>query len=45
LRSGNVLIGGYGNAPVDDGIDVGIGQFLPRVGFAYRDAIEECQPS
>ena len=36
LNSGNVLIGGYGNIPRDDGIDVGIGQFLPRIGVAYR---------
>jgi len=36
LNTGNVLIGGYGNVPVDDGIDVGHGQFLPRLGFAYR---------
>ena len=33
----NVLIGG-GNSgiPVDDGVDVGHGLFLPRLGFAYR---------
>jgi hypothetical protein len=36
LQTGNVLIGGYGNIPRDDGVDVGSGQFLPRVGFAYR---------
>ena len=36
LKTGNVLIGGYGNIPRDDGVDVGSGQFLPRVGFAYR---------
>ncbi|HMK28532.1 MAG TPA: TonB-dependent receptor [Terriglobales bacterium] len=34
--TGNVLIGGYGNVPQDDGIDVGHGQLLPRVGAAYR---------
>ena len=36
LATGNVELGGYGSTPVDDGIDTGIGQFLPRVGFAYR---------
>ncbi|MBW4040179.1 MAG: TonB-dependent receptor [Acidobacteria bacterium] len=36
LATGRVLIGGYGNVPVNDGIDVGFGQFLPRVGAAYR---------
>jgi hypothetical protein len=36
LKTGNVLIGGFGNIPRDDGVDVGSGQFLPRVGFAYR---------
>ena len=36
LNTGNVLIGGYGNVPKDDGIDVGHGLFLPRVGIAYR---------
>lgn len=35
-NDGNVYIGGYGNVPVDDGIDTGNGQFLPRVGLAYR---------
>jgi len=34
--TGNVLIGGYGNVPVNDGINVGHGQFLPRLGLAYR---------
>jgi hypothetical protein len=33
---GNVYIGGYGNIPKDDGIDTGHGQFLPRIGAAYR---------
>ncbi|HWR13386.1 MAG TPA: TonB-dependent receptor [Terriglobales bacterium] len=33
---GNVYIGGYGNVPKNDGIDVGNGQFLPRIGLAYR---------
>ncbi|HKW16919.1 MAG TPA: TonB-dependent receptor [Terriglobales bacterium] len=36
LTTGNVLIGGNGNIARDDGIDVGTGQFLPRVGAAYR---------
>jgi hypothetical protein len=36
LQTGNVLVGGYGNIPVDDGIDTGHGEFLPRVGVAYR---------
>jgi hypothetical protein len=35
-NTGNVLIGGYGNIPRDDFIDVGSGQFLPRLGAAYR---------
>ncbi len=35
LATGQVLIGGLGNVPKNDGIDVGIGQFLPRVGIAY----------
>lgn len=36
--NGAVLIGGYGSVPVNDGVDVGSGQFLPRVGVAYRIA-------
>lgn len=36
LNTGNVIIGGLNNVPLNDGIDVGSGQFLPRVGFAYR---------
>lgn len=36
LATGNVLVGGYGNIPQDDGIDTGHGQFLPRAGLAYR---------
>lgn len=33
----NVLVGG-GNSgvPIDDGVDVGNGMFLPRIGIAYR---------
>jgi hypothetical protein len=34
--TGNVLIGGNGSTPLDDGVDVGLGQFLPRVGVAYK---------
>ena len=34
--TGNVLIGGNGSTPLDDGVDVGHGQFVPRVGIAYR---------
>jgi outer membrane receptor protein involved in Fe transport len=36
LNSGDVKIGGYGGVPVGDGVDAGSGQFLPRVGVAYR---------
>ncbi len=36
LSTGNVLIGGYGSVPQNDGIDVGHGEFLPRVGASYR---------
>lgn len=35
-RTGNVRIGGYGNTPLDDGVFVGLGQLLPRVGLAYK---------
>jgi len=31
-----VLIGGYGGVPMDDGVNVGHGSFLPRFGLAYR---------
>lgn len=31
-----VLIGGYGNVPVNDGVQVGPGEFLPRLGIAYK---------
>jgi hypothetical protein len=31
-----VLIGGYGSVPENDGVNVGVGEFLPRVGLAYR---------
>ncbi len=36
LQTGNVALGGYGSTPVGDGMDAGNGQFLPRVGLAYR---------
>jgi len=32
----NVLIGGHGGVPLDDGVKVGIGEFLPRLGVAWR---------
>jgi hypothetical protein len=31
-----VLIGGLGSTPRDTGVDVGFGQFAPRLGIAYR---------
>jgi hypothetical protein len=34
--NGNVYIGGEGSVPIDSTMNVGNGQFLPRVGFAYR---------
>ena len=34
--TGNVYIGGHGNVPLDDGVDVGHGQLVPRLGIAYR---------
>ena len=34
--TGNVLIGGNGSVPLDDGVKVGAGSFLPRLGLAYR---------
>ena len=33
---GNVYTGGVGSVPVDTGASAGHGQFLPRVGLAYR---------
>jgi hypothetical protein len=33
---GNVYIGGFGNVAQNDGVAVGPGQFLPRLGAAYR---------
>src|SRR5207302_581058 len=32
----NVLVGGSSGIPIDDGVDVGHGLFLPRLGIAYR---------
>jgi hypothetical protein len=34
--TGNVLICGAGSVPLDCGVDVGHGQFVPRLGIAYR---------
>jgi hypothetical protein len=31
-----VFIGGYGETPKGDGMKVGIGEFLPRLGIAYK---------
>jgi hypothetical protein len=31
----NVVIGGYGSIPKNDGINIGAGLFLPRIGVAY----------
>ena len=31
-----VLVGGYGSVPENDGVQVGPGEFLPRIGIAYR---------
>jgi hypothetical protein len=36
LNTGNVILGGYGGVPENDGVDTGNGQFLPRLGAAYR---------
>jgi hypothetical protein len=36
IQTNQVLIGGYGSTPLDDGVNVGHGQFLPRGGIAYR---------
>jgi hypothetical protein len=33
---GNVYIGGIGNVPADTGASSGPGEFLPRLGIAYR---------
>ena len=33
---GNVYIGGYGSVPINSGVDTHSGQFLPRLGIAYR---------
>ncbi len=34
--TGNVYIGGIGSVPDDDGVSVGHGMFVPRLGLAYR---------
>jgi hypothetical protein len=34
--NGNVYIGGVGTVPVNTYADTGYGQFLPRIGIAYR---------
>jgi hypothetical protein len=34
--TGNIFIGGHGSVPMNDGVDTGHGQFLPRFGLAYR---------
>lgn len=36
INTMKVLVGGHGDVPVNDGVKTGHGQFLPRVGFAYR---------
>jgi hypothetical protein len=36
LATGNVVLGGDGGVPRDDRMQVGHGQFLPRLGMAYR---------
>jgi len=35
-KTGNVLVCGNGSVPLDCGVDVGHGQFVPRFGLAYR---------
>ena len=35
LQTGQVALGGYGSVPRNDGIDTGVGNFLPRFGVAY----------
>jgi outer membrane receptor protein involved in Fe transport len=36
LNTGNVILGGYGSVPKNDGVQVGNGQLAPRLGFNYR---------
>jgi hypothetical protein len=36
LATMNVLIGGYGTTPVNDGVQTGHGMILPRLGLAWR---------
>jgi hypothetical protein len=35
-KVGNMLICGMGSVPMDCGVDIGHGQFVPRLGIAYR---------
>jgi hypothetical protein len=36
IDADRVIVGGVGNNPRDTGVDVGVGQFAPRLGLAYR---------
>jgi hypothetical protein len=36
LTTMNVLVGGYGNVPENDGVQTGHGLILPRLGLAWR---------
>ncbi len=36
IDSDRVIVGGVGSNPRDTGVSVGIGQFAPRLGLAYR---------
>jgi hypothetical protein len=36
LATMNVLVGGYGTTPVNDGVQTGHGEILPRLGLAWR---------
>ena len=36
LATMNVLVGGYGSTPVNDGVQTGHGEILPRLGVAWR---------
>jgi hypothetical protein len=36
IDTDRVIVGGVGNNPKDTGVDVGIGKWAPRIGFAYR---------
>jgi outer membrane receptor protein involved in Fe transport len=35
-EDGNVYTGGLSGVPLDTGVDLGTGEFLPRIGAAYR---------